>query len=179
MDIREIGKKLDVATILEGSVRKADNRLRISVQLINVSDGYHLWSEEFERNMNDIFSIQDEISMAIVEKLKVELLEAEKERFTKTRTENLEAYNLYLRGKWFWNKRGEENLKKAIDYFNQAIELDPNYAPAYAGLASTYYVFPDYAFVSPKEFYLKAEAAAKKAIELDSNNLEAYTILWP
>jgi len=177
MDIREIGKKLDVATILEGSVRKADNRLRITVQLINVADGYHIWSEEFERTLGDIFAIQDEISLAIAEKLKIKLLKEDKAKLKKRGTKNLEAYNLYLKGRWFWSKRTEEDLKKAINCFKRAIELDPNYALAYAGLADSYFVFPDYSPVPPQEFYLKAREASKKAIEIDSNIAEAYTAL--
>jgi TolB-like protein/Tfp pilus assembly protein PilF len=177
MDIREIGKKLNVATILEGSVRKADNRLRITVQLINVANGYHIWSEVFERTLGDVFAIQDEISMSVAEKLKIKLLKKEEAKLKKRGTENLEAYNLYLKGRWFWNKRDEESLKKAINYFKQAIKLDPNFARAYAGLASAYFVYPDYSPVPPQEFYLKARKAAKKAIEIDRNITEAYTAL--
>jgi|Deesub1362B_J571_1020462.scaffolds.fasta_scaffold00001_81 TolB-like protein/Tfp pilus assembly protein PilF len=177
MDIREIGQKLNVATILEGSVRKADNRLRITVQLINVADGYHLWSEEFERQMDDIFTIQDEISMAIVDKLKVELLEGEKERLVQVRTADIDAYNLYLRGKWFWNKRGKENLMKAIKCFQEAIKIDPSYAQAYAGLADAYMVFPDYSNLPSAKYFSLAKEAALQALELDDQNIEASIVL--
>jgi len=177
MDIREIGRKLDVTNILEGSVRKADNRLRITVQLINVADGYHLWSEEFERQLGDIFAIQDEISMAIVDKLKVELLDEERERLVQVKTSNLEAYNYYLKGKWFWNKRGGENLLKAMEFFKEAIKIDPKFALAYAGLADTYLIFPDYSPRQPREYYRLAKETALKALELDKENVEANVVL--
>jgi len=177
MDIRKIGQKLDVATILEGSVRKADNRLRITVQLINVADGYHLWSEEFERQLGDIFAIQDEISMAIVDKLRVELLDEEKERLVQVETRNLEAYNCYLKGKWFWNKRGGENLLKAIEFFQEAIKIDPEFAPAYAGLADAYLTFPGYSPRPPGEYYRLAKETTLKALEVDKENVEANVVL--
>jgi hypothetical protein len=102
-DIRKIGKKLHVQSIMKGSIRKAGNKLRITAQLVNVSDGYHLWSEKYDRDMEDIFVIQDEISLAIVDKLKIKLLGVEKTKLVKRYTENKEAYNLYLKGRYFWN----------------------------------------------------------------------------
>jgi serine/threonine-protein kinase len=177
IDIREIGRKLSVVTLLEGSVRKAGNRLRITAQLLNVADGYHLWSDRYDRDMEDIFAIQDEISRAIVEKLKFKLLGEERVALVKRYTDNFEAYNLYLKGRHFWNKRTEMDLKKAIEYFEQAIEKDPNYALAYAGLASTYVTLPEYSGLPPKEIMPKAEAAAKKALELDATVAEAHAVL--
>jgi len=182
-DIREIGKKLDVGTVLEGSVRKAGNRLRITAQFVNVADGYHLWSEKYDRDIGelccpeDIFAIQDEISLAIVNKLKVKLLGAEKEELIKRHTEDLEAYNLYLKGRYSWNKRTEESLNKGIEYFQQAIEQDPSYALAYAGLADSYITLPDYSSISPKEIYPKANEAVRKALEIDGALAEAHTSL--
>jgi hypothetical protein len=111
--------------VLEGSVRKAGNKLRIAAQLINVADGYHLWSETYERDMKDVFAIQEEISRRIADALKVKLVGQGGGPFVKHYTENLEAYNLYLRGRYYWNKRTEEGFKKAIDYFQQAIDRDP------------------------------------------------------
>jgi len=177
IDIREIGKKLNVDTLLEGSVRKAGNRLRIAVQLVNVADGYHLWSEKFDRSVEDTFAIQDEISLAIIDKLKVKLLGKEKANLLKRHTHDLEAHNLYLRGRWFWNKRSEDGLKKAIEYFKLAIEKDPNYALAYAGVADSYYVLPYYSFLRPKEVYPKAKDAVMKALEIDETLGEAHTSL--
>lgn len=182
-DIREIGRKLNVGTVLEGSVRKAGSRVRITAQLINVADGYHLWSERYDRDIGalccpeDIFAIQDEISLAIVDKLKVKLLKGEKTKLVKRHTDDLDAYNLYLRGRYFWNRRTEESLKKSIEYFNQAIEKDPGYALAYAGLADSYVTLQDYTSVSPKVTLPKAKEAAHKALQIDSMLAEAHNSL--
>ena len=157
LDIREIGESLNVEMVLDGSIRKAGNKLRITVQLVKAADGYPMWSKIYERNMEDTFAIQDEISLAIVNNLKIKLLGGEKEKLVKRHTENLEAYNLYLQGRFFWNKRGEEDLKKAIDYFEHAIIIDPKYAMAYVGLADTYTVLPDYSPITKKEAYPKAK----------------------
>jgi serine/threonine protein kinase/Tfp pilus assembly protein PilF len=182
-DIRDIGKKLNVGTLLEGSVRKAGNRVRITAQLINVSDGYHLWSEKYDRNIGDIccpediFAIQDEISLAIVDKLKVKILGEEKTTMVKRYTENLDAYNFYLKGRYFWNKRTETDLKKAIEYFKQAIERDNRYAPAYAGIADSYNDLPDYSSFPPNQAYPRAKEAALKALEIDNTLAEAHASL--
>jgi serine/threonine protein kinase/Tfp pilus assembly protein PilF len=182
-DVREIGRKLNVGTVLEGSVRKAGNRARITAQLINVTDGYHLWSERYDRDIGalccpeDIFAIQDEISLTIVDKLKVRLLKGEKTKLIKRHTEDLDAYNLYLKGRYFWNLRTEESLKKSIDCFNQAIEKDPNYALAYAGLADSQVTLQDYSSVSPKLTLPKAKEAANKALEIDGTLAEAHNSL--
>lgn len=177
LGIKEIGKQLNVEMVLEGSLRKAGNKLRITVQLVKVSDGYPLWSEKYERDEADIFALQDEISLAIVDNLKVKLLGEEKAKIVKHYTENLEAYNLYLQGRYFWNKRTEEGLKKGLDYFQQAIEKDPNYALAYIGLADSYIILPDYSSFPPKEAFPKAEIAANKALEIDNSLAEAYASL--
>jgi serine/threonine protein kinase/tetratricopeptide (TPR) repeat protein len=182
-DIREIGRKLNVGTVLEGSVRKAGNRARITAQLVNVVDGYHLWSERYDRDIGvlccpeDIFAIQDEISLAIVDKLKVRLLKGEKTKLVKRHTEDLDAYNLYLKGRYFWNLRTEGSLKKSIDYFNQAIQKDPNYALAFAGLADSQITLQDYSSVSPKVTLPLAEEAANKALEIDGTLAEAHNSL--
>ncbi|MCK4820141.1 tetratricopeptide repeat protein, partial [bacterium] len=176
-DIREIGKKLSVGTVLEGSVRKSGNRLRILAQLINVADGYHLWTERYDREMDDVFAIQDEITLAVVDNLKVKLLGGEKAKITKRYTNDLEAYNLFLRGQFFWNKRTAEELQKAIMYFEQAIKKDPEYAIAYAGLANSYLILPIYGPFNPKEAFLKAKKATTKALEIDNTLAEAVTSL--
>ncbi|UCE41088.1 MAG: protein kinase [Candidatus Aminicenantes bacterium] len=176
-DIEEIGKKLRVQSVLDGSVRKAGNRLRITVQLINVDDGYHIWSEKYDREMEDIFAIQDEISLAVVDKLKIKLLEEEKTKLTKRYTENKEAYRLFLKGRYFWNRRLEGDLNRAIEYFNQAIAKDPLYALAYSGIADCLNLIGLWGFLPPKEIYPKAKASAKKALEIDESLGEAHSSL--
>jgi tetratricopeptide (TPR) repeat protein len=175
-DVRDIGQKLNVKTILEGSVRKSGNQLRISAQLIDVNDGYHLWSQTYDRELKDVFAIQDEISSAIVTALKTKFLPEEKKILEKIPTTNTEAYQLYLKGRFYWNKRTVDALLKANDYFNQAIGIEPDYALAYAGLALSYVCFPQFGF-SAGEFFLKAEAAAEKALTLDSTLADAYSVL--
>ncbi|MCZ6776598.1 MAG: protein kinase, partial [Ignavibacteria bacterium] len=167
IDIREIGRKLNVRTVLEGSVRKAGNRLRITVQLVKVADGYQLWSERYDKEMDDVFAIQDEISLAIVERLKVELLSEEKATLAKRYTENPEAYSLYLKGRYYWNKRTAEGFRKAIENFRTAIAEDPTYASAYAGLADSYALLGDVGVtaIPPKEAFSNAKTTVQKALE--------------
>jgi len=171
LDIRDIGKKLSVETVLEGSVRKAGNRLRITAQLTSVVDGYHLWSEQFDREMADIFDIQDEITLTIVEKLKVELLGVEKKALVKRHTDNLEAYHLYLKGRYFGYTR------KAVVFFERAIEKDSAYAPAYSGLADIYSGLGVIAFLPPDKAFTIAKTAAEKALEIDNTLAEAHCSL--
>jgi len=174
-DIFEVGKKLKVQTVLEGSIRKAGDRLRITAQLINVADGFHVWSEKYDRDMDDIFAIQDEISLAIVDKLKVKLLGEEKAALVKHHTENKEAYNAYLKGLYFWNRRNEVGFDKALVSFRQAIEIDPLYALPYVGIADTFNIAGHFCFFPPKEAFSKARAAASKALEIDETIGEAHT----
>src|SRR4030042_1591409 len=148
-DVRKIGREFNVETLLEGSVRKSGDKLRINAQLIKVSDGSHLWSERYDREMKDIFEIQDEISLAIVDKLRIELFEDEKKLILKSKTQNLDAYNHYLKGRYHWNKRTKEGLEKSIEYFEKSIETDPSYAPAYTGLADAYTIFAVWGFILP------------------------------
>jgi TolB-like protein/Tfp pilus assembly protein PilF/predicted Ser/Thr protein kinase len=176
-DIREIGRKLSVGTLLEGSVRKAGGRVRITAQLINVADGYHLWSERFDRDLSDVFAIQDEISLAIVDKLKVKLLGDEKKKMLKRYTQDLEAYDLYLKGRYHWNRRTQEALRKAMGHFEQVVQKDPGYALAYAGLADCYSMLAQVRALTPKEAFPKAKALASKALELDEALSEAHTSL--
>jgi len=173
LDVREIGKTLSVDTILEGSIRKAGNRLRITAQLISIEDGYHLWSEKFDREMEDIFAVQDEISSAIVDKLKIKLLAGEQAAVKKRHTEDPEAYNLYLKGRYFTSRMTEEGLHKALDCYNAAIAMDPGFAPAYVGIAHAYGSFGVLAFAAPADVYGKARTALKKALELDGELAEA------
>jgi len=175
IDVREIGRQLNIENLLEGSVRKAGNRVRITAQLINVADGYHLWSDKYDRNIEDIFAIQDEISLAIVDRLKVKLLKEEKAKLVKRFTENQEAYNLYLKGRYFWNRRYEGGLQKGIEFFQQAIEKDPLYALAYVGMADCYILLGHFGWLPPKEAYPRARTAAEKALEIDDKLAEAHT----
>lgn len=176
-DIREIGQKLNVKTVLEGSVRKAENRLRILAQLINVEDGFHIWSDKFDRDMDDVFAIQDEISMAIVDNLKGKLLGEEKAKLVKRHTVDVEAYKLYLKGLYFWNKRSKEGMEKGMKHFKQAIELDPSYALAYCGLADSFALLSFWTFFAPKDGFPKAKALAEKALEIDGTLAEAHVSL--
>ncbi len=171
---QEIGKQLNVDNILEGTLRKSGNRLRITVSLINVADGYPIWSDQYQRDEEDIFDLQDKISLDIVDNLKVKLLGEEKARLVRRATHDPEAYDLYLRGSHFWNRRTEEGLKKAIDYFEQAIAKDPDFALAYAGLADSYSILPWYSFFSFKQAIEKAREAAVKSIAIDNSNAEAH-----
>jgi serine/threonine protein kinase/Tfp pilus assembly protein PilF len=176
-DIKKIGEKLQVGTVLEGSIRKSGNRLRITAQLINVEDGFHLWSEKYDRELQDIFAIQDEISLAIVDKLKVRLLGEERSALVKRHTANQEAHNLYLKGLYFWNRRLEGGMKLAMKHFHQAIEKDPGYALAHVGIADTYNITGLFSYLPPKETFPKAIAAAKKALEIDETLGEAHASL--
>jgi TolB-like protein/tRNA A-37 threonylcarbamoyl transferase component Bud32/Tfp pilus assembly protein PilF len=177
LDVRRVGKELGVESVLEGSVRKAANRLRITAQLINVADGYHLWSEKYDRELEDVFAIQDEISMAIVEKLRGKLLKEEKSKLVKRRTEDEEAYNLYLKGRYYWNRRHEGGIQKAIELFQQAVEKDPLCAPGYVGVADCYNVSAILAFMDPRIAYAKSKKAVAKALEIDDDLVEAHASL--
>jgi len=177
LDIQEIGTKLNVKTALEGSLRKAGNKMRITVRLVNVADGTPLWSEVYERDEGDIFALQDEISLAILSKLRIKLMRAEKAKLVRRYTVNLKAYNLYLQGLFFLNKRTEEGVRRAIDYFQKAIEEDPSYALAYVGLADSHSILGSYGWLPPKEVYPKAKAMVEKALEIDSSLGEAHASL--
>jgi len=177
MDIREIGKKLNVGAILEGSVRKSGDNLRVTAQLINVESGYHLWSEKYERKLADIFTVQDEISLAIVEKLEIKVLGKEKIRLTKRHTENIQAYNLYLKVRYFWNKRTKSDLEKAIEYFNESLEIDSDYALAYSGMADCYTILAAYGFAPARPNFKKAKEMVTKALAIDDLIAEAHASL--
>ena len=174
VDVSEAGRKLKVATVLEGSVRQAGNRLRVTAQLINVGDGYHVWSETWDREMDDVFAVQDEIAAAIADRFKVSLAAPEAAP-PKPPTKDIRAYQLYLKGRHLWNRRNQESLEKAVDYFEKAIERDPDFALAYSGLADTYLLLGSYGIVERGEANAKAKAAALKALELDECVAEAHT----
>ena len=176
-DIKEIGRKLDVRTVLEGSIRKVGNQLRVTAQLINISDGFHLWSDTFDRELKDVFQIQDEIALAIVDKLKVTLLGDERVKVTKRSTDNIEANILFLKGKYLHLTYTPEGMEKAIASFEQAIQKDPNYALAYSGLADTYYDYSAFGLSPPNDAIPKAKAYLNKALEIDETLAETHASL--
>jgi serine/threonine-protein kinase len=177
VDVREIGRKLNVETILEGSVRKAGNRLRITAQLVNTAGGHHMWSERYDRELDDVFAIQDEITLAIVDKLKINLLGEEEAIIPRRQELDLKPYSLYLKGRWFWNKMTEAGLTKAIECFQKARDLASCCSLPYVGLADAYCLLPYYGSYPPDEAYPKAREAALKALEADDSIAEAHTSL--
>jgi len=178
-DLPAIAKQLGVAHILEGSVQKAGDRVRVNVQLINAMSDAHLWADTFDRQLTDIFAVESEIAKTIAETLQARLTGSEKIAITTKPTENPEAHELYLKGRYFWNRRTAENLAKAADYFQQAIGKDPKYALAYAGLADCHVLLPAYPGLgnTPRDELPKALDAARKAVELDDTLAEAHTSL--
>ena len=173
-NLPQIAKQLGVTNILEGSVQKAADQVRVNVQLINAITDAHVWADTYDRKLTDIFAVESEIAKNIAETLQARLSGSEKTSIAKTPTVNPEAYELYLKGRFFWNKRTGTDLRKAIDYFNQAIAKDPNYALAYVGLADSYLLLSSYAAVSPAESLPPARSALKKALELDDSLAEAH-----
>ena len=176
-DVRKVGRKLDVRTVLEGSVRKSGNSLRITAQLINVLDGYHLWSERYDRELKDIFRIQDEISLAIVDKLKVKLIEKEKEKLLKRYTDNIEAYNLCQQGFYYLNQIDLSLIDKSNQFFNEALKLDPNYALAYFGLGANFFSMAYFGLKRTREVLPDIKKCIQKILEIDENQCEGYDIL--
>ena len=174
--ISDVGDKLNVATVLEGSVRKSENKLRITAQLINVADGYHLWSERFDREMEDVFAIQDEIARAIADKLQITLGGPVVEQLVRPSTENLEAYDLYLKGR-FYVTQGGEGPVKGLECFRQALDCDPHFGLAHAGIAEAYVWLGNIGGLRPKEAIPKARDAANRALELDETLSEAHMIM--
>ncbi|MDQ3523178.1 MAG: tetratricopeptide repeat protein [Gemmatimonadota bacterium] len=179
-DVREIGQKLNVDAVLEGSVRSAGSQLRVSAQLVSTENGYHLWSRTYQREMRDVFAIQEEIARAIVNTIRGRLAHEQSAPLVQSHTNDLEAYQLYLRGRFFWNQRDnsqrrEETLRSAINYFQAALQRDPNYALAYSGLADAYASVPP--GISRDVAYARAKTAALRALELDETLAEAHTAL--
>ena len=176
-NLRAIAQQLGVANILEGSVQKANDQVRVNVQLINATNDAHLWADIYDRKVTDIFAAESEIAKAIADTLQAKLTGSERTAMAKVPTENDEAYELYLKGNYFWNKRTGADLRKAIDYFNQAIAKDPGYALAYVGLADSYLLLSNYGAAAPRDSLPQAKAAVKKALELDNNLTEAHACL--
>src|SRR5262249_10380464 len=177
LSIRKIGEELSVGAVLEGSVRREGDRLRITAQLINVADDYHLWSKTYERELKNVFDVEDELARSIAQALQARLGETQAVPLVKPPTTNLAAHDLCLKGRYFWNKRNEEALTKAIGYFQQAIEQDPSYALAYVGLADATALLIEFGRLSPAEALPKAKQAALKALELDGTLAEAHEVL--
>jgi eukaryotic-like serine/threonine-protein kinase len=180
-DVRTIGSALGVTSVLEGSVQRAGDQLRITAQLINASDGFHVWSQSFDRNVADVFAVQDEVARAVVSALQVKLGGGANDQVVEQGTKNLDAYNAYLQGLFHWNKRTTANMERAAAYFQQAIAADSGFASAWAGLALTYVLFIpseyDVPGMSAVEALDRAEQAARKALALDERSVEAQTAL--
>jgi TolB-like protein/Flp pilus assembly protein TadD len=176
-DLREIAKQLGVANVLEGSVQKANDQVRVNVQLINALTDAHLWAEIYDRKLTDIFAAESDIAKTIAETLQAKLTGPEKTAMSKAPTSNPEAYQLYLQGRFFWNKRTAVDLRKSIDLFAEAITKDPNYALAYAATAQSWLLLPGYSGGAPIDCFPQAEKAAKKALELDDSSADGHAAL--
>jgi adenylate cyclase len=177
-DVREIGTKLGVSNILEGTVRRSGKKMRINVQLINTADGYHVWSEVYDSELEDIFQVQDEIAHKIVTRLKENFaVNEKKETIIKPPTENIDAYNLYLKGRYYWNRSNPEDTLRAIKTFEEAISIDPNFALPYCSLSYCYSFMGSSGLMPPSEAYPKAKDYTLKAIELDPNHAESHLSL--
>jgi serine/threonine-protein kinase len=173
----EIARELNVGIMVEGSVLLVGERVRITAQLIEAETDRHIWADSYERDLSNILELQRELARTIAQEIKIALTPEEETRLTKSPQVNPEAYHLYLRGRFFWNRRTEEDLKKAFEYFEEAIEIDPDYALAYIGLADSYLTIPDYSSFPPDEAYSKARELTTKALELDSELAEAHNSL--
>jgi adenylate cyclase len=177
-DVRKIGSQLNVQSVLEGSVRKAGNRVRITAQLINAADGYHVWSESFDRNLEDIFEVQDEISQTIANKLRTKLSIKEKSKpLVTTYTDNFQAYNFYLMGLFYYNKWTPANAEKAIKHYERAIKEQSDFILPYSGLARCYTLLSYTGYFDPKKGAEKALEYGNKALAIDPNNIESYLAL--
>jgi TolB-like protein/Tfp pilus assembly protein PilF len=176
-DIREIGVELGVENILEGSIQREKDDIRVNVKLTRVADASNLWGETYDRKVESIFSVQDEISKAVVNALRIELVAGQDYMLVKRYTQDPDAYNLYLEGRLNWNRRTEEGLKESIEYFQKAIAKDPKFALAYAGIADAYSILGRLGFARPAEVYPKAREAAEKALEIDDTLAESYISL--
>jgi TolB-like protein/Flp pilus assembly protein TadD len=176
-DVRGIGLQLNVASVLMGSVRRSTERLRVTAQLIDTASGRYLWSETYDRRIEDLFAIEEEISSAIVTTLRIKLMDPRKAPAIRTGAHNLEAYNLFLKGRFHWNKRTADGLKRALDYAQQAIAVDPSFAPGYVGVADSYILLAEYGLMSPASAFPPARSAAQKALEIDPALGEAHASL--
>lgn len=177
IDPQEVGRELGVRSVLTGKVFQLGDRLVVTTELVDVADGAHLWGERYDRRPADIFAVQEEIAREISEKLSLKLTGEEKRRLARRYTENTEAYHAYLKGRYYWNKRGTEWLKMGVEQFRRAIGLDPDYASAYAGLSDSYTLLVVREAVSPEEGFALAKSAAARALEIDESFAEAHASL--
>jgi eukaryotic-like serine/threonine-protein kinase len=175
LDAQEVGRKLGVGAVLMGTVDQIGDSLVIKTELIDVSDGSQLWGEQYNRKLSDLIAVQQEISWKISKKLRLRLTGEEEKRITKHYTDNTDAYQLYLKGRYFWNKRGKDSLNQGIRSFQEAIKIDPAYALAYSGMADSYALLADIGAVAPNEAMPRAKTAAERAIEIDPELAEGYT----
>jgi TolB-like protein len=175
--LSQIARKFGVANILAGSVQRSSDEVRVNVQLVRGENNAHLWAEAYDRKLTDIFAVESEIAKTIADTLQAKLTGSERNAIAVQPTQNTEAHQLYLKGRYFWNRRTGENLKKALGYFRQATEKDPSYALAYTGAADTCFLIPVYAAGTPQEYLPRARSAAQKAVELDDALAEAHTSL--
>jgi TolB-like protein/Tfp pilus assembly protein PilF len=175
--VNEIGTELKSGTLLEGSVRKSANRIRVTAQLIDVASEEHLWAQNYDRQLEDVFAIQIELAENVTEALRTRLLTEEREHLEKRPTRDPDAYTLYLKGRFCWNERSRDSLMKAVKYFEEAITKDPEFALAYSGLADCYVVLVNHGYLPPKEGHRKARNALTKALSLDGELAEAHTSL--
>ena len=176
-NLPEIAQQLGVRNILEGSVQKANDEVRVNVQLIHAPSDTHLWADIYDRKLTDLFAVESDIAKTIADTLQVKLSGPEQEAMSVRPTEDPEAYQLYLKGRFFWNKRTAPDLRKSIEFFNLAVQKDPNYARAYAAMAQSWILLPAYNGGAPKDLFPKAQAAAEKAIALDDTLSEAHAVL--
>ena len=173
----QIGRELGVQYVLEGSVRRAQDRVRITAQLISVADQSHLWADDYDRKLQDVLTVQDDVAIAVADQTQLKLDPAQQTDLARGRTVNPEAYEAYLRGRFFWNKRTEAGFRKSVEYFETAIAKDPTFAQAYAGLADSYLLLGGYGFEAQEVAMPKAKAAALKALTIDDRLADAYTSL--
>jgi serine/threonine-protein kinase len=173
----EIARELNVDAVMEGSVLSSGNRVRISAQLIHANSDQHLWTESYERDLRDVIALQSEVARSVANAIRVQLTPVEAGRLDSTRPVDRDAYQLYLKGRYYWNKRNSDALKKSLQYFQQAVSKDPQYAPAYAGLADTYRLLGEFAVLPFKASIVKAKEAAQIALKLDDNLAEAHASL--
>ena len=175
--IAEIGQELQVGTILEGSVRKAGDQLRITAQLIDVASQAHLWSEDYDRDLTDVFAIQSDVAQHVAQALQITLKPAEATQIEKAGTDDLEAYNAYLQGLYHFSRYSKEGFERSIEYYEQAIARDPGFAKAYAAMALAYDLLIEFGYLPPDEGYPKVKETAHRALEIDATTAEAYTVL--
>ena len=168
------GRELNVSAVLDGSIQRWSDRIRITVQLVSVKDGSALWAEKFDERFTNIFSVEDSISEQVAAALTLKLTGEEKRLLRKHYTEDTDAYQAYLKGRYFWNRRSTESLNRGVEYFKQAIELDPTYASAYAGLSDSYTLLVVREAISPQDGFAKAKAAAAKALKIDERFAEPF-----